>query len=480
MYPPLKSILGTFGFLGAVVAQSYVDPPTFLGQLSRPVVPYTFRPTKVYSTNGKVANAEGLVQHSGPSGRNGTFPSTTLSPNSSIILDFTLDVGGYPVFDFAFGASGDGATIRYTVSESLAALEPGVGDGVPFKGNPSARFRFEVIPVSEWGGRWIGTGIQGAQRFILIEHVAGTVDVSINEVGFQAATDVTPISDLPGSFNSSKRRVLERAMGDWCAYRTTGLYEQREPYPGMAWTLIESKNVAIHQKSQNWGQIDFSFSLYIVSGSIFTVKKGVYIIDAAATEFSLTIGNNGSATFSRYSGSSIDLPSGALATGKWHSVKFSVRGDSNATMAVSIDEVEVGSVPFDGIPPAGPLGLAAGNDTAVIVKDLLVQDTNGTTLYFNSLTSQSALEDFAAGTNNYAACFDGAKRDRVVWAGDFSIFGPTIFYSTANIEAVAGSLLLFTGVQDTKGQISSAVFASVVPSEVPTDDWEGSNFYSLM
>ncbi|EUC58239.1 alpha-L-rhamnosidase, partial [Rhizoctonia solani AG-3 Rhs1AP] len=224
-----------------------------------------------------------------------------------------------------------------------------------------------------------------------------------------------------------------------------------------------------------------SLSLYIISGSTFTVNKGSpYEPSAGAAEFTLTVGKNGTGTFSRFSGSSIDLPSGALTTGKWHSVKFSVRGDSNETMAVSIDGVEVGRISYDGISSAGPLGLTAGTDTAVIVKDLLVQDTNGTTLYFNSLTTQSALEDFAAGTNNYAVCFDGAKRDRAVWAGDFSIFGPTIFYSTANTEAVAGSLLLFTGVQDAQGQISSAISASVVPSEVPTNDWEGGSFFPMM
>ncbi|CAE6492754.1 unnamed protein product [Rhizoctonia solani] len=482
--PSFKSILGTVGFIGAVVAQSYVEPPTFLGQLSRPIVPYTFRPTKVHSTNGTVANAEGLVQPSGPSSRNGTFSATKLSANSSIILDFSLDVGGYPVFEFAPGASGNGATIRYTASESLAALEPGVGDGFPYKGNPGARFRSEVIPVSGWGERWIGNGIQGAQRFILIEHIAGTADVSISEVGFQAATDVTPLSDLPGSFNSSDDYLNELwAIGA----RTVQLGCTSKGSLTPVWhvsaigTLIESKNIAIHQKSQNWGQIDFSLSLYIISGSIFTVNKGSeYAPDPGATEFYLTTGNNGTGTFSRYGGSSVDLPSGTLTTGKWHSVKFSVRGDSDATMAASIDGVEIGSISYDGISSAGGLGLSAGNDTAIIIKDLLVQDNNGTTIYFNSLTSQSALEDFATGTNYYGACFDGAKRDRIVWAGDFSIFGPTIFYSTANIEAVAGSLLLFTGVQDAQGQISSAVPASLVPSGVPSGDWESGNFYSVI
>ncbi|KAG8711855.1 hypothetical protein FRC11_001646 [Ceratobasidium sp. 423] len=485
MHPPLlTSIFGSFYLLGGVIAQSYVEPSTFLGRLSRPIVPYTFRPTKVHSTNGTVTNADGLVQASGPSGRNGTLPTTKLSPNSSIILDFSLDVGGYPVFQFAPGTSDDGATIRYTVSESLAALVPGTGDGSPYKGHAGAWFRSEVIPVSGWGERWLGTGIQGGQRFILIEHFAGTADVSINEVGFQAVTDVTPISELPGSFNSSDDYLNElwvtgaRTVQLGCASKGT---ETPAWHVSAIGTLIESESIGIHQKSQNWGEIDFSLSLYIISGSIFTVNKGVqYAPDPGATEFYLITGSNGTGTFSRYSGSSVDLPSGALTTGKWHNVKFSVRGESNATMSASIDGVEVGTVSYDGISSAGSLGLSAGNNTAVIVKDLLVQDAGGNTLYFNSLTSQSALEDFATGTNYYGVCFDGAKRDRVVWAGDFSIFGPTIFYSTANIEAVAGSLLLFTGVQNAQGQIASAVLPSVVPSEVPTNDWDGGNFYSVI
>ncbi|CAE6345985.1 unnamed protein product [Rhizoctonia solani] len=473
------------------VGQSYVEPPVFLSQLSRSVVPSTstFRPTKVHSTNGTITNAEGLVQPSGPSGRNGTQPITKLSPNSSIILDFSLDVGGYPVFEFASGSPDDTASIRYTVSESLAALEPGVGDGFPYMGHVGARFRSEVIPVSGWGERWLGTGIQCGQRFILIEHFDGATDVSISEVGFQATTDVTPTSDLPGSFNSiqfSDEYLNElwvtgaRTVQLGCASKGSFAPPWHVSAIG---TLIESKKIAIQEKSQNWGQIDVSLSLYIVSGSIFTINKGSkYAPDPGVTEIYLKVGSNGTSTFSRYEGSSVDLPSGILHTGKWHNVKFSVRGDNNATMAASIDGVEIGIVSYDTISSAGPLGLSAGNNTAVIIKNLLVQDIDEKKLYFNSLTSQSALEDFATGTNYYGVCFGayGAKRDRVAWAGDFSIFGPTIFYSTTNIEAVAGCLLLFTGVKDAQGQISGSVLASTVPSEVPTNEWGSSNLYSVI
>ncbi|KAF8757014.1 Glycoside hydrolase family 78 [Rhizoctonia solani] len=443
LYIPMHTLLiSTFGVLhvfGAVIGQPHVEPPTFLNQLFRPVVPYTFRPTKVHSTKGSVSNADGLVQSSGPSSRNGTQTVTKLSPNSSIILDFGLNVGGYPLFEFGSGALDHTAAIRYTVSESLAALKPGVGDGYPFMGFAGARSRSE--------------------------HITGTSDITINEVGFQAATDVTPIPDLPGAFNSSDEYLNELWMA---GARTVQLGCTSKGSIAPAWhvsaigTLIESKNIAVHQKGQAWGQVDFSISIYVISGSIFTVNKGnLFAPEPGPTVFSLVFGPDGAGTFSRYQGSSVDFPSGLLTPGKWHNLKFSVRGDTNASMTLSINEVQIGAVSFDGTPSAGPLGISAGTDTAVIVKNFLVQDIDGNTLYFNSMTSQSALEDFATGTNYYGVCFDGAKRDRVVWAGDFSIFGPTV---ATNVEAVAGSLLLFTGIQDAQGQISTSILPSAVPS----------------
>ncbi|KAF8739949.1 Bacterial alpha-L-rhamnosidase C-terminal domain, partial [Rhizoctonia solani] len=485
LYIPMHTLLiSTFGILhvfGAVIGQPHVEPPTFLNQLFRPVVPYTFRPTKVHSTKGSVSNADGLVQSSGPSSRNGTQTVTKLSPNSSIILDFGLNVGGYPLFEFGSGALDHTAAIRYTVSESLAALKPGVGDGYPFMGFAGARSRSEVISVPGWGERWLGGAIQGGQRFILVEHITGTSDITINEVGFQAATDVTPIPDLPGAFNSSDEYLNELWMA---GARTVQLGCTSKGSIAPAWhvsaigTLIESKNIAVHQKGQVWGQVDFSISIYVISGSIFTVNKGnLFAPEPGPTVFSLIFGPDGAGTFSRYQGSSVDFPSGLLTPGKWHNLKFSVRGDTNASMTLSINEVQIGAVSFDGTPSAGPLGISAGTDTAVIVKNFLVQDIDGNTLYFNSMTSQSALEDFATGTNYYGVCFDGAKRDRVVWAGDFSIFGPTV---ATNVEAVAGSLLLFTGIQDAQGQISTSILPSAVPSEVPTNEWIGNDFYSLV
>lgn len=65
---------------------------------------------------------------------------------------------------------------------------------------------------------------------------------------------------------------------------------------------------------------------------------------------------------------------------------------------------------LDNASSAGPFGFSAGNDTAIIVKNLLVQDTAGKTIYSNSLTSMSALQDFSTGTNHYGVCFGECMR----------------------------------------------------------------------
>ncbi|KAG9077065.1 hypothetical protein FRC06_009117, partial [Ceratobasidium sp. 370] len=57
--------------------------------------------------------------------------------------------------------------------------------------------------------------------------------------------------------------------------------------------------------------------------------------------------------------------------------------------------------PKDNATLIGGFGFSAD----VIVKNVLVQDTEGSVLYSNSLTSRSALQDFAIGENRYARCF---------------------------------------------------------------------------
>ncbi|QRV97247.1 alpha-L-rhamnosidase [Ceratobasidium sp. AG-Ba] len=468
-------------FYAATATAQYRAPPTILGQPTQPRVPYTFRPIKIHSTNGSVENASGIIRPSGSSERSDNITTTVLLPGSSIVFDFGTDVGGYPVLDMAPSTVGQNATIRYTVSESFAQLVPAVGDASPLVGFASATQRYEVVTNSGAGERWIGRAIQGGQRFMLIEHINGLGKVALRDVGFEAATDTTPLEELPGSFNCSDTFLNDLwALGA----RTVQLGCANQGAVAPVWqvsgvgTLIESQHLAVHMKSEIWGPVDASLSLYIISGSTFVLNKGGNIYDSG-TEFKLVINQN-NVTLSRVGGSAIMLPPGSLTLGEWHKLQFYAHGDTgNATMSLHIDGVDVGSVPYDDALVTGPFGFTAESGTAIIVKDLLVQDTEGNVLYSNSMMSRSALQDFATGENRYAGCFDGAKRDRVLWAGDFSIFGGTIFYSTANVEAVAGSLLLSAGESSSQGQASSSTYISTIPSEVPSDDWVGTIFYSV-
>jgi hypothetical protein len=103
-------------------------------------------------------------------------------------------------------------------------------------------------------------------------------------------------------------------------------------------TLIESQNVAFYMKSANWGEVDINLSLYIISGSTFLINKG--------SPFMLSIGTNGT-TLSRIGGPSTTLPNNVMLLGRWHDLKFSAHGETgNATLSLSVDSVDVGSVPY--------------------------------------------------------------------------------------------------------------------------------------
>jgi hypothetical protein len=65
---------------------------------------------------------------------------------------------------------------------------------------------------------------------------------------------------------------------------------------------------------------------------------------------------------------------------------------------------------------------------------------------------------------------DGAKRDRVVWGGDLSVAGPTVYYSTATDDYLRNSLLLLGTYQQANGEVGSDVPPSTPLGTFPAND----------
>lgn len=147
----------------------------------------------------------------------------------------------------------------------------------------------------------------------------------------------------------------------------------------------------------------------------------------------------------------------------WITVKTITKG---ATATVYFNGREVASL--DGLDIHPILG-GSGNNTgsvtfggpqgyASIYRSLRVTDPEGTTLYHNDfqLADKSrTLADFQVGSNALACTIDGAKRDRALFGGDLFVMGRSICYSTANINAILGSIKLLTSHQTESGYLGN-------------------------
>ncbi|CAD0082907.1 unnamed protein product [Aureobasidium vineae] len=144
--------------------------------------------------------------------------------------------------------------------------------------------------------------------------------------------------------------------------------------------------------------------------------------------------------------------------GQWYSV--SARMYDGNYLAVSVNGAKVFNATLDnyytGTPPAtttGSFGFGGWQDQAGYVKNVKVMASNGTTIYTNAMTDDSILPEFGVQSNTADICMDGAKRDRLVWLGDFYHTAAIISTSTNRKDYSAGTLQTFLDWQLPSGQL---------------------------
>ena len=177
------------------------------------------------------------------------------------------------------------------------------------------------------------------------------------------------------------------------------------------------------------------------------------------------------------------LPFGLdLKPGTWHAVKALAAGSQ---VSVYVDGILITQfeVPITGFPSAamGSFGFQNGQGAEALFRNLAIVSSSGETLYASALTDNSVLDVFAAGTNPLPVIIDGAKRDRLTFAGDLVLAAPTVYYTTGDSEYVAGSLSLFAGFQSSTGEVSSVLSPLLSPGIVVSDALAAPNggYYSL-
>jgi hypothetical protein len=98
----------------------------------------------------------------------------------------------------------------------------------------------------------------------------------------------------------------------------------------------------------------------------------------------------------------------------------------------------------------GSFGIGAANGQSALFNNLTVTSA-GATVYSSKLTSSSALEDFLVGTNPSNMIVDGARRDRIAYAGDLDVAARTIAASNFQLEYINNTIQLLASNQMTAG-----------------------------
>ena len=94
----------------------------------------------------------------------------------------------------------------------------------------------------------------------------------------------------------------------------------------------------------------------------------------------------------------------------------------------------------------GSFGLGAANGQSALFTNLSVTSA-GANIYSSNLTSESALEDFLVGTNPLNMIVDGARRDRIAYAGDLDVAARTVATSNFQLEYINNTIQLLASNQ---------------------------------
>jgi len=264
-----------------------------------------------------------------------------------------------------------------------------------------------------------------------------------------------------------------------------------------AWVVTETGTRILGQHwapcrhGTRWGDKTVQFEVKIERGG---ASWGVHMV-ANGLIFCLDVDKRSLGAFEGLSNSDgvfPSIPRGQWAIGAeivldgWTSVKTIAQGSS---VSVHINGVEMASI--DGLDIHPILGGSENNTGSVafggpqgyvsLYRSLEVKDSQGHVLYSNTLLlpdKERTLTDFAVGTNALACTIDGAKRDRASFGGDLFVMGRSICYSTANLNAILGTIKLLSSHQTEDGYLGN-----LCPIQAPIHE-ESSDpptyaFYSL-
>ncbi|KAF2104506.1 Six-hairpin glycosidase [Rhizodiscina lignyota] len=399
----------------------------------------------------------------------------TLSPESPVVtLDYGTETGGFAHIDVD---SLNGPTqIEFKFSEAFYGLNNPYSDGPwTFANGLSSTFSTETFNITKPG---ITTAyfIQGGFRWQTITLLPGSQSLTFRTVGVQSTVPKESPELLPAQFSASNElygdiwKLGARCVQAACipAYSAPSTWKVTSEG-----AYIVGQQPAVSSKSTDFNDLyELSFSTKIVRGgsgwSIGTTgsefANGNYFVltsDYPPSTFentnrSLVPPNTLAFSYGWNLVNQTTLDTGPVIhrkisvdihEGQWHRISTKM---NNGSFSISIDGKEAATIslreyhqlynPAPASVSGGPFGFGPFQDQIAYVKDVKVVASNGTTLYSNPMTSPDILFEYSVHELTDNVCLDGAKRDRLVWIGDFAHTARTLGTTTNRLYFIQGTV----------------------------------------
>lgn len=420
----------------------------------------------------RVLSTLGTVEVVSPS----TFTLTNEGQyQAEIIIDYSRAEGGDPIFSISSATSSDNdVKFQVTYSETLKEISHATGDGPFFLfSNAMDSYRSVTHTIKAEPQTIRARHAQRSQRYQKINLLTPHSRLEFASLGFRPVLNQASSNATRGTFTCSSPLLNKiYSQGVRTLEMCTVAANETEP----AWdvtaegTRVYGQHWAPCRQGTRWTDIVARFDVKIEAGgaswAIHMVANGLIFClnrEKKTLEAFEGLSNEGSVFPSTPRGKWTVGERTSLVDGSWLKVEVSAIKDA---VSVVIDDDLVGVVRNLDLHPL--LGGASNNSGSVafggpegwvsMYRDLIVTSIAGEELYRNTLGLKDAartFEDFAVGTNPLACTIDGAKRDRSAFGGDLHISGRSIAYSTANFEAIRGTIKLLTSHQTKDGYLGN-------------------------
>ncbi|KAJ5291321.1 glycoside hydrolase family 78 protein [Penicillium angulare] len=436
--------------------------------------------------------------------------SITLGPEkgSLLTLDYGSEVAGFPYFQVSQLDGPVQIEVKYT--EQFDGLNHVWADGPYYMASGlSNTFRVETFNITE-PGTVKSYFIQGGQRWQSIKLLTKG-HVTFEEFGFIPTIDHVDLEDLPSTFSSSNPTY--NAIWKLGANAVTAACFDANSQTS-TWDItadgayIRGQKPAVSAAGNSFSDYTLSFSSKIVRGgtgwSISQAFGGegilLLLVSNLPNETSY-VNTNRTLT----PPSSIVVASGwgfvnqttldsqavgsflvpfEIQEGKWYDISTTLLNGSQLSVCIQGSQVLNISLADYGVSEqsAGGWGFGPYQDQIALVRNVNVHANNGTLLYQNDMKSSGSLSEYGVQPNTKALCLDGAKRDRLVWMGDFFHTSRIIPASTSRWDHIRGTLDYLLETQISTGQLNMAPQIGYKPSSLKatSEFYDGLEDYQVL